>query len=513
MKMKISNKIICLSALAIVALSSCKKDFLDINRNPNAATAATPELVLPSALATTGARLNPAAAPNTWYNGWMGYWAISGSYAISSSDFTTYKQTTGTADGIWQAAYDNLNDYNYVKAQAHAQNKPFYEAAARVMMSLNFQMLVDMFGNVPYTQAFGGTGNIHPKYDDQKAIYTDLIKQIDTAITLFKRADAKGVASSDIMWGGSNAKWIRFANTLKLRILMRQSEVNAAYVQSEIAKIVAEGSGFLKSGEDAQVNPGYSVAQPNPFWASNFNVSGTYINDFWRANQYGINFYKNNNDPRLGYVYDTSGTGKYQGNSIGQVGGLVGSDASIFGKGVLRSASQAELIMPASESFFLQAEAALRGWLTTANAQTAYETGVLNSFLYLGATQAPVKSISDPSKDSITYTPTQSAQNYVNQPGNKNTTWGATSGFAEQLALIIRQKWASENTIMPVEAYADYRRLHLPPDIPLSVSQYVDVLAIPFRFLYPASEYQTNADNVNAQGNINHHTTKIFWMP
>src|SRR5947209_3962528 len=224
MKMKFSNKIIGITALAILVLSSCKKDFLNINTNPNAATSTTPELVLPSALATTGARMNPASSPNTWYNGWMGFWAISGSYAISSSDFTTYKQTTGTADAIWQGTYDNLNDYYYVKTQSQVQKKPFYEAAARVMMSYNFQMLVDMFGNVPYSQAFGGTGNIHPKYDDQKAIYTDLIKQIDTAITLFKRADAKGSASSDIMFGGDNNKWIRFSNTLKLRILMRQTE-------------------------------------------------------------------------------------------------------------------------------------------------------------------------------------------------------------------------------------------------------------------------------------------------
>lgn len=494
MKMKFSNKIIGITTLTIVVLSSCKKDFLNINTNPNAATSTTPELVLPSALATTGARMNPAAAPNVWYNYWMGYWAISGSYAISSSDATTYKQTTGTADGVWQGAYDNLEDYYYVKTQSHAQNKYFYEAAARVMMSYNFQMLVDMFGNVPYTEAFGGTGNIHPKYDDQKAIYTDLIKQIDTAITLFKRADAKGAASSDIMFGGSNAKWIRFSNTLKLRILMRQSETNAAYVQAQIAAISAEG--FLQAGEDAQVNPGYSIAQPSPFWASNYNVSGTYINDFYRANQYSINFFKNNNDPRLTQVYGASGTGKYQGNSIGQIGGLVGSDASIFGPGVLKSASQGSLIMPASESFFLQSEATLRTWLNKVAADSLYKVGVTESFRFLAVPNYA-----------------SAAATYVSQVNNKNTTWAATSGFNEQLALIIRQKWASENTIMPVEAYGDYRRLHLPADIPLSVSPYVDVLAIPFRFLYPASEYNTNADNVNAQGTINHHTTKIFWMP
>src|SRR5256885_13850774 len=154
MKMNLKNKLLILITLTGVALTGCKKDFLDINTNPNAATSATPELVLPTALTVTGSRLNPQSAPNTWFNGWMGYWAISGSYAISSSDFTTYKQTTGTADAFWQNTYHNLGDYYYVKTQAIVQKKPFYEAVSRIMMSYNFQILVDMFGNVPYTDAF-----------------------------------------------------------------------------------------------------------------------------------------------------------------------------------------------------------------------------------------------------------------------------------------------------------------------------------------------------------------------
>ncbi|MFL5788245.1 MAG: SusD/RagB family nutrient-binding outer membrane lipoprotein [Flavisolibacter sp.] len=493
--MKLKNKFLIFTILAGVAFSGCKKDFLDINTNPNLATTATPELVLSTALTGTGVTLNPQSSPNTWFNGWMGYWAISGSYAISSSDFTTYKQTTNTADAFWQNIYHNLNDYNYVKTQAIVQKKPFYEAVSRIMMSYNFQILVDMFGNVPYSDAFQGTVVIHPKYDDQKVIYADLIKQIDTAITLLKRADAKGLASSDVMFGGDNEEWIRFANTLELRILMRQSEVNPSYVQTQIAKIEAEGSGFLQPGEDAEVNPGYSPSNANPFFAANFNISGTYINDFWRANQYSITFFKNNNDPRLTQVYAPSGTGKFQGNSIGQIGGLVGSDASIFGPGVLKSASQGLLIMPASESFFLQAEAALRTWITD-DPEALYEQGVTESFRYL--------SVPDYANEAATY---------YSQTNNKNTTWASTTSFNEQLALIIRQKWASENTIMPIEAYDDYRRLHLPADIPLSISPYVDVLAIPLRFLYPFSEYQTNPENVNAQGEINHHQSKIFWMP
>ena len=128
--MRIGTKLLIFTGLVAVLATGCKKDFLDVNENPNSATTAGPELVLPGALQTTAARMNPMSGVNTWFNGWMGYWAISGSYAISTSDFTTYKQTTTATDATWQNAYDNLNDYNFVETQAAAQNKPFYVAAA-----------------------------------------------------------------------------------------------------------------------------------------------------------------------------------------------------------------------------------------------------------------------------------------------------------------------------------------------------------------------------------------------
>jgi hypothetical protein len=499
---RILNHILLIAAVpALLICGSCNK-YLDINKNPNAATSATPELVLPGAINATAAQLNPIGFPNTVFSGWMGQWAISGSYAISASDFTTYKQTTQFGDGTWQTIYDNLNDYNYVEVQSKAQNKYFYVAAAKVMKAFNFQELVDLFNNVPYSEAFNGTKVIHPKYDDGKSIYLDLIKQLDTAIAYFKRNDAVGDVKSDILFDGDNGKWIRFANTLKLRILMRQSKAagQTSYVQSEIAKIITEGSGFLGAGEDAAVNPGYfnSAGEANPFWGGNYNVAGTYVNDFWRANQYGIDFYKNENDPRLTLVYGPtpSDATKYQGNKIGQIGGLVGSASSVFGPGVLKSYSQDAIIMTAAESFFLQAEASLYGWIPGNQQQALYQQGVTESFRLYGVPSYAA-----------------AATTYYNQDNDKNVNWSATTTQAEQLALIIRQKWAAMNTITPIEAYDDYRRLGLPADIPLSLSPYVDVLKIPYRFLYPLSEYKTNSDAVAAQGAIDHHTSKVFWMP
>ena len=489
MKININKKL--LYVLLPLIFFSCSKGTLDINNDPNNATSADPELVLPNALVTTASWQIDGF---TYLNEWMGYWCPSGSYAISATDLSTYKQTTDFANGFWVNAYHNLSDYNYVENASNLQHKPFYEASAKIMKAYVFQQLVDMFNNVPYSQAFNGTNTIQPKYDDAMGVYTDIVTNINKAVVLMQRSDAVGVATSDVLFSGNNASWIKFANTLKLRILMRQSEMSGrtAYIQSQIDTINQNGGGFLSS--DAAVNPGYlnSTGKSNPFWSLNYNTAGTYINDYWRANQFPITFCMNNNDPRYKYLYAPTSADPtlYQGNIIGSATNHAGNSASTFGPGVLKSYSQSAIILSASESNFLQAEAGIKGWMSN-NPQTLFETGVQASFSYLGA---------------------GSSTTYVAQAGNKNTNFAACTGTTEQLACIIRQKWMALNTVTPFEAWGDYRRLQLPADLPISVSPYVDVPAIPVRVLYPTVEYQTNNTNVNAQGTVDPHTSKVFWM-
>ena len=117
---------ILFSGIIMLAGIGCKKGFLDVNTNPNTATNTTPELVLPSALNVTAAR---QITGYTFISGWMGYWAISGSYALNTNDFTTYKQTTDFGDPLWRNIYDNLEDYKYIEQAGIAQSKPFYQAA------------------------------------------------------------------------------------------------------------------------------------------------------------------------------------------------------------------------------------------------------------------------------------------------------------------------------------------------------------------------------------------------
>jgi hypothetical protein len=172
-----------------------------------------------------------------------------------------------------------------------------------------------------------------------------------------------------------------------------------------------------------------------------------------------------------------------------------------MGPGILKSVSQPAVLISLAESYFLQAEANLRGWLGNAGDDAKnFNLGVRASFEYLGAANAGS-------------TPDQTADSLTAQSGNKQTNYNACTTFNEKLACIIRQKWVAMNGITPYEAWADYRRLGLPADIPLSVSPYKDGPNIPVRILYPTSEYTTNAANVGAEGTIDGHTSKVFWMP
>jgi len=494
-----NRKITGLGGLVLVvavALSACSKSYFDINTDPNNPTNASIDLVLTSALKTTAA---PQVTTYAVFSEWMNYWAPSGSYAINSSDGSSYKQTTDFADinGLWTNIYDNLEDYDYIEKTATASNQYFYIAAAKTMKAYLFQQLVDMFNNVPYSEALKGTANLTPKYDNGKDIYEALSNELDAAVTFFKRPDATGSATQDILFAGNNDKWEKFANSLRLRLLIRQTEVSgrSAYIQSEINKIVANGAGFLTA--DAEVNPGYTASsgKQNPFYGFAYNISGVYTQDFWRAGKFIITFSQAHNDPRYTRWYAPINDGSYVGNVVGSTSNPTGNLSSKFGPGVLKSVDQPAIIFSASESYFLQAEAILRGFLAGSDL-AMFNNGVQANFTYLGA---------------------GSAAAYTSQ-GDKETDYTAAATFNEKLNAILRQKYLAMQDITPFEAWADYRRLfHLglpfTANIPISVNPNRDGETIPTRILYPTIEYQTNAENVGAQGTIDHHTSKVFWMP
>ncbi|MCZ4243402.1 SusD/RagB family nutrient-binding outer membrane lipoprotein [Pedobacter punctiformis] len=494
------KKLIYLFTASAILLGACKKGYLDINTNPNNATSAKPALILTGALNNTAASTTGHSIFYSFAALWMNYWmtpgGVSGWYEERSYNFTTNWSGSTT---LWANVYDNLTDYTYLETQGKASGQNFFVAVAKTMKAWDYQYLVDFYGNVPYSQASQSVKFLTPKYDKGQEIYEDLAKQLDTAANLFKTASvAPGDASADIFAKGNVQKWGKFANTLKLRILLRQSQMpgREAYIKAEIAKINANGMGYIGTGDGIFNNPGYlnTDGKQNPFWGVyGYKVDGTRTasHGYMLASTYGMDFLKNNADPRLAKMYNTVNDNAGSTYVSLQWGQDVNFDQTIqtvssIGEGVLKSYDQPQPIITDFESLFIQAEAAQRGWIA-GDAKAYYEAAVKANFVYLGLTEA----------EAITYLADQAV-----------AKWDTNS---DKMALIIKQKWAAMNGTNDIEPWSDYRRLELPADMPISIASTVTTKKIPVRMLYPQREYNTNSANVIAEGTINQFTSRIFW--
>ena len=488
-----SKRACILFLFSLVLLAGCNK-YLDVNTNPNAPTATQPELVLSGAIISS-------ASTNTTFMGryarqWAGYASASGTYSPSGDVLRTYiLQATGS-EGLWDRLYSNVSNYNYVETASRAlPNYDNYVAIAKIMKAWCFQNLVDNFGNVPYTDALQGFNNLKPKYDDAKSIYEALNIQLDSAVQIINSAKTplKVTAAADPMFSGNMTNWIQLANTLRLRLMIHQTQISGrdAYIKAELAKIKG---GFLTT--DAVINPGYAKAdnKQSPLWdlvgfAVDGSVSGR---DYERASDYAVTYFTTSKDPRLPlYFAKTSATNVYFGIPFGAPATTIYDDAhsSGFGPGLLKGADQDAAFLPASESYFLQAEAAQRGYIT-GTTQTLYESGVHASFATLGL-------------------PDSSATNYLTS-GIKNVDWSASP---DKIEAIITQKWAAMYMTDAMEAWTDFRRLNLPKGIPASVDPTKIGPKSPNRLYYPQTEYNLNSDNVNAQGLTGtYQFTKLFWQ-
>lgn len=535
--MKRIGKIFMIGMFLITVFNTgCKKAWFDINKDPNRAVESniSPDLVAPNALLNTAHRVNTGFG---FLANWLGYWAPGANFAPNVEE-QSYNITTNFGGGLFNGILDNSYDFTFMEASAKATNQTFYQGIAKIMKSHNFAQLVDLYNQVPYFEGLKGLSVIRPKYDDGKTVYEDLIKQIDSGIVQIKGATVSNninIGTADIMFHGDQTMWVKFANTLKLRLLMHQANRSdrASYIQAEIGKIVAEGSGFLGSGEDADVNPIYQTDKPNAFYASyGFNQVGNQATDFWRANIIAMNFLKGANDPRLGAFYKPIASAvpsgapepfpqptpnNYRGNQYGlsinnvqfpfqtapyvsQVGGVsTGGGVSSSAVGLVKGYNQDAWILTSVESLFLQAEAIERGWLT-GDKETAYKNAVLESFKWLnvGGTAAAATSSFN------TW--------YSDQAANTVVSYTVAP---DKLKLIAYQKYLAMLGTNHLEAWTDYRRNGNFPVIPLSVNPGRTSTTLPYRLLFPQFEINVNTANVPVIGRktADVFTDKIWWMP
>lgn len=493
---------------SFVALTSCKKDFLDVNDDPNRGTDAniTANLIFPQAADLAGGQA--LIGSQGFAEKWVGYFASNGDYARDQTE-TSYNISFNFGNTLWANYYNALFDLYLTKQKALADSNLVLAGASMILSAKLFQEVVDTWGSVPYSQAFQETKYPLPAYDKAQDIYSSLQKSLDTAIEYMATTAPLSFTTIDVVNHGDQDLWIKFANTLKLRLLIRQSEVPGFSPASEIAKITQDGDLYiLGPGESVGVNPGYSnqLNKQSPFYANyGYTPTGVKATASTSANAYIIDILSKSGDPRLDQFFQPAG-GKFVGDVYGDEPGNIpsGSQTSYFGPGIIGSdlsggagASQDQWLMPSFESMFLGAEAIARGWVpnSTTDARTAYEDAVIESFEWLN--------VPDADNEASTYLTDRSIANWDN----------AGPSASSKAKFIAFQKYIAMCGIDPLEAWADQRRLNFLPSGFISANPSRGANKLPLRLLYPQTEYTNNGDNVKQEGNINQFTSKIFWQP
>jgi hypothetical protein len=509
-----------LMGVAVVG-TSCKK-YLDINDNPNSATSATPQLILPQALVATASNLNGFNSYGAQLGGFM---ANAGGYGGFGTSIT-YNFSANDHSGRWTTTYDILEDYQAILNQTEGKAEySYFDAAARIMKAHSFQLLVDAYNDVPYTEALKGADVLTPAYTDAKVIYKDLADELDKAIATINTGDnTPGVTplgNSDVMFKGDVVKWKQFANTLKLRILLHGNG------KVDFSNTTFSTDGFLTT--DALINPGYTRdnGRQNPKWNTwAFGYTGTDGNKAWMPNTFVFSFYNGQklSDPKRGaaiyYNYPTTGTNRLGVEGTGIQSSPSGSfwypstnrDGKTAGNvtGVLKGPEAGMPVITAAESYFLQAEGVVRG-LITGDAKALFESGITASFRYLY--MKPDGTISgNPAADAAAYIADNSTSPLVN--------FDLAVSTDQKIEAIITQKYIALNMVNSDEAWNEYRRTHYPTLVNTagatgtqtfasSVSESTRPDRLPTRILYPTSEGSYNSTNVPK--NISPFTSLVFW--
>lgn len=490
------KKLIILLTVLLVVGVSCK-DFLSVDeKNPNQASSVPAYLVLPAALNATAYNVNQ---PDNWtfVYFWYGLQSCSGGYSQPTA-LTQYKPVNSSYQGIWSGAYLNLTNYDYVYKNATGSVNKSYRAIAQIMKAYIYQYLVDTYGNIPYKEALQtDAGILKPAYDNQKTIYEDLVVQLDSAMKLIDKPGAAAeVGAYDIVFGGDMSLWWKFANTIKLRMLMNQSDMagRSTYITAALATTPHTTADYLGDGEGAWNNPGYaqSAGKMNPYWENFYKQDGSNQADglqYYVAGQDACDFLTTSNDPRKLRLFRASSGTTITGNYFGALS--ISATCSTLGPGLLQAYNQKAPLMTDVESLFLQAEAVARGFVT-GNDSNLYKAAVTRSIIYEGGTAA-------------------AAATYLKQP-IANVHYDASTPAAIKVKQIITQKWIASEGLNVYPTWTDYRRTGYPNFLHYSQDAARLNDTPPVRLLYPQTEINVNNDNVLLQGTINLFTSKIFWQ-
>jgi hypothetical protein len=455
----IKHKII-LSLSLIVLVASCTKDITSLNNDPK-----NPPVVYSYSL-YTNAQKNLArtlASSNVNLNIFRlitQYWQETTYLGESRYDLNT----RNIPSNAWQALYrDVLKDLDAARALIPEDvEDPAVQKNQLAMLDIlevySYYYLVTTYGNIPYTKAMN-IDSVFPKYDDAKTVYTDLLRRLNADIDALDPAVA-GFGSADIIYGSDIEKWLKFANSFKLKMAITIADEDAATAKTA-AEEAAQAGVFSSNADNAKFVFKASPPNTNPLW-EDLVQSGR--KDFVAASTI-INNMKQLDDPRIPLYFTEDAEGDYSGGEPG-----MSSSYGTFSKPdeKLVNPEYPHTLLDYSEVLFLLAEASERGFNVGGDAATHYANAIRASILDWGGTE-------------------EEANLYLL---NTSVAYGTASGdFREKIGI---QKWIALYN-RGWDSWLEWKRL----DYPELQPAYRANSAIPVRFTYPVNEQNYNTRNWN----------------
>lgn len=537
---RIQNNIFSLltafAAGILVFGTGCTKNYADINTNKNAIATVTPA-VIPFLFShaediATVNQANYQVAQNLFADQYCQYFACEATYF--GSDRLVINQS-------WVGA--NFNPYyTDVLPQlqtifANTDSTTAEHAMAEVVWVLAFMKATDYWGPIPYFQA--GSVEASVPYDPQDKIYADFFSRLDAAIAvLTPLAGTNAYGSYDLFYKGDVTSWIKFANSLRLRLALRVSKVDPATAQKEAEASVAAGVMTTSPGDDCFVERSSVGGDINGLstmsdW-NEFRMSATMASVLKgyqdpRINQYFLPTV-NSGDPTFGVFANYSGirnglavaqqtlpqnlavANSHQGQRWASTNVVVGG--TVVGEASYTNTPQN--VMETAESYFLRAEGALYGWNMGGSAQSLYEAGIAQSMNQWGVSSATAATYT-----TSTATPIPSGAYSGNgvDTAVSNVPIAWSSDPTMEMKQIMTQKWLA---LFPdgMEAWADWRRNPVMPlyavvnsDNPLIPNPSIAHLR---RIPFLTSEKQTNAAAVQAAVQlltpaVDNELTPLWW--
>lgn len=524
-------KYIGLNILVLSLTAACTSSFEDINTNHHEAT----DGMMETDNLKVGAFFSEMEERVVLFDDGTGD-ALSSDYQVSqglSGDiYSGYVAPTGTwrsgrhngsyyfVDGWYNQMFTRgfaevMPAWQKIKEASVEMKMPQVKALADIVKVEAMHRVADTYGPIPYTNY--GSGSIGNKYDKLDVVYSAFFNELDSAIdvlTPYAEAGSTILQDYDFIYDGDVANWVRFANTLRLRLAMRIVYANPLLAKQEAEKSTSNPIGVIEqvSQRAELLHSKLNYFHPDYDIAYNFNAGEIRMSA--SMDSY-MNGYK---DPRLSAYFKIAAIdGKYHGVRLGVMNmspdKYAGNEISNLN---VNKTTTPIVWMTAAESYFLRAEGAIRGWNMGGTAASFYNDGIKISFSENGVSGS----------DSYILNNTLTPEDYVDNTGDGNDAparsnitikWDDASDFETKLERIITQKWIAMYPDGP-EGWAEFRRTGYPKLFPVvtnnsngTIDTEIQVRRCPF----PTTEYNTDKDavlkGIEALDGPDNGGTKLWW--